>query len=72
MKATEPINNTLRHHHFYVKQYGPAIKEHLDRVAGKHGDRFPWMAEVAADYTAIYEDLILHMQKRRDHAFPKD
>src|SRR5438105_10639479 len=36
MTATALIDHILSHHHFYVKQYGPAIKEHIDRVAGKH------------------------------------
>ncbi len=71
MKATELIGHILQHHHFYVKQYGPSIKEHLDRVAAKHGDKFPWMTEVAADYTAVLDDLILHMQKEEVMLFPR-
>jgi regulator of cell morphogenesis and NO signaling len=71
MSATALISHILSNHHFYVQQYGPAIKEHLDRVAGKHGDKFPWMKAVAADYTTALEDLILHMQKEEILLFPR-
>lgn len=71
MSATELIAYILEYHHFYVKEYGPTIKEHLDKVAFKHGERFPWMKEVATDYTALLNDLLLHMQKEEIMLFPR-
>lgn len=71
MSATELIKHILRHHHFYVKEYGPAIKEHLDKVAFKHGDNYPWMQEVAANYAGVLNELLLHMQKEEILLFPR-
>ncbi|KAA9038148.1 iron-sulfur cluster repair di-iron protein [Ginsengibacter hankyongi] len=71
MSATELIAYILEYHHFYVKEYGPTIKQHLDKVAFKHGERFPWMTEVATDYTALLNELLLHMQKEEIMLFPR-
>ncbi|HWB27539.1 MAG TPA: iron-sulfur cluster repair di-iron protein [Chitinophagaceae bacterium] len=71
MTAAALISHILRQHHHYVKQFGPTIKEHLDRVAGKHGDKFPWMKDVAQYYTAVLDDLIQHMQKEEVVLFPR-
>ena len=71
MSATELIDHILKYHHFYVKEYGSTIKDHLDKVAFKHGDKYPWMQEVAADYTAVLNELLLHMQKEEILLFPR-
>ena len=71
MSATELIAYILEYHHFYVKEYGETIKQHLDKVAFKHGERFPWMNEVATDFTALLNDLLLHMQKEEIMLFPR-
>ena len=46
MTAEQLISYILIHHHFYVKQSMPTIIGHLEKVAAKHGDRFPYMPEV--------------------------
>ena len=71
MSASELISHILKHHHFYIKEYGPTIKEHLDKVAIKHGDKYPWMREVASDYTALLNDLLSHLQKEEILLFPR-
>jgi len=71
MSATELIQHILRYHHFYVKEYGSIIKDHLDKVASKHSDKYPWMQQVAADYTILLNELLLHMQKEEILLFPR-
>src|SRR5690349_17914512 len=41
--ATQLVDYIVLKHHVYVKQAMPVIYQHLERVATKHGDRFPYM-----------------------------
>src|ERR1035437_5590801 len=43
MTAEELIGYILIHHHFYVKQALPRIRQHIEKVAYKHGEKFPHM-----------------------------
>jgi len=71
MSCKQLINYIIANHHTYVREYSPTIKEHVDRVAFKHGDSFPWMKEVAEDFTLVYTDLLTHMQKEELILFPR-
>lgn len=71
MSCQQLINHIIANHHTYVRECSPTIKEHVDRVAFKHGDRFPWMKEVAEDFTLVYTDLLTHMQKEELILFPR-
>jgi regulator of cell morphogenesis and NO signaling len=71
MDEQQLISYILIHHHFYVKQSMPAILSHLEKVATKHGDRFPYMIKVLQLFTAIKEEMTLHMQKEEAVLFPR-
>jgi len=71
MTMAELIQHILDKHHFYVKQYGPTIIEHLERVVLKHGDRYPWMKEVAVKFKLLFDDLVTHMQREEIVLFPR-
>lgn len=71
MGCQQLINHIVANHHAYIREYSPIIKEHVERVAFKHGDRFPWMKEVAEDFTLVYTDLLNHMQKEEQILFPR-
>ena len=43
MSAAQLIDYILVHHHFFVKQSMPFIYAHLEKIATKHGDHFPYM-----------------------------
>jgi len=71
MSAEQLINHIFLHHHFYVRQSMPTIEEHLIRVAGKHGDRFPFMVEVLQLFAQLKGDMYMHMQKEEMVLFPR-
>ncbi len=71
MNAEQLISYILIHHHFYVKQSMPGILSHIEKVVAKHGDRFPYMIKVLEIFTAIKEEMTLHMQKEEVVLFPR-
>ena len=71
MSCEQLIGYILVHHHFYVKQIMPTIAGHLEKVAGKHGDRFPYMQEVYNKFREVQEDMSNHMQKEEVILFPR-
>jgi regulator of cell morphogenesis and NO signaling len=71
MTAEQLINFIVTHHHFYVKQSVPQIFHHVQKVAAKHGDRFPYMIHAAQLFAEVADDLISHMQKEEMILFPR-
>jgi len=63
MTPDQIISYILIHHHFYVKQALPTILGHLEKVATKHGSRFPNMVEVYQLFQEVNTDMTHHMQK---------
>lgn len=71
MTAEQLIGYILIHHHFYVRQSMPTIYGHLQKVASKHGERFPNMVVVFQIFGAVMQDMTLHMQKEEMILFPR-
>jgi regulator of cell morphogenesis and NO signaling len=71
MSYEQLISYILIHHHFYVKQSMPTILSHIEKVATKHGDRYPYMVKVLELFITIYEDMTQHMQKEEMVLFPR-
>ena len=71
MSAEQMISYILIHHHFYVKQSMPQIIFHVEKVANKHGERFPYMVEVLQLFREIEEEMTSHMQKEEVILFPR-
>lgn len=71
MNAEQLISYILIQHHFYVKQAIPNILGHLQRVAQKHGERFPYMVEVFYLFNEVGEEMMTHMQKEEVILFPR-
>ena len=69
--AEQLINHILVRHHFYVKQAMPLIYMHLEKVANKHGERFPYMKEVFRLFEIIQKEMNLHMHKEELVLFPR-
>jgi regulator of cell morphogenesis and NO signaling len=70
MTAEQLISYIVIHHHFYVKQIMPQLHMHLEKVATKHGDRFPEMVEVFRLFGEIRNEMTTHMQKEELVLFP--
>lgn len=71
MSAEELISYITIHHHFYVKNSVSTIFSHIEKVATKHGDRYPHMKEVSKLFLEVIEDLLPHMEKEEKILFPR-
>lgn len=71
MNAEQLINYIVLHHHFYVRQSMPLIISHLEKVAAKHGDSFPYMRTVLELFNEINKDMTSHMEKEEAVLFPR-
>ena len=71
MNAEQLISYILIHHHFYVKQSMPGIFFHLQKVALKHGDKFPYMQKVLKLFSVVKDEMTAHMQKEELILFPR-
>jgi regulator of cell morphogenesis and NO signaling len=58
-------------HHSYVKKEMPQILSYLQKVVSKHGERHPEMLKVLELFTAVHEEMELHMQKEEQILFPR-
>lgn len=67
-ELTEYIVDT---HHTYVKNELPLILGYLQKVASKHGERHPELFRIFELFTAVKEELELHMQKEERILFPR-
>lgn len=70
MSAEQLVSFIVTHHHYYVKQIMPQIYMHLQKVAAKHGSRFPFMIEVFNLFARVQEEMALHIQKEERILFP--
>jgi regulator of cell morphogenesis and NO signaling len=71
MSASQLVDYIVLKHHLYVRQAMPLILQHLERVATKHGDRFPYMQQVFDLFTVLQQDMDGHMQKEEQVLFPR-
>jgi regulator of cell morphogenesis and NO signaling len=71
MNAAQLIAHILTRHHYYVKNMMPVIQDHLEKVATKHGDRYPAMKKALQLFEAVQEEFTLHMQKEEEILFPR-
>ncbi|WP_247233382.1 iron-sulfur cluster repair di-iron protein [Telluribacter sp. SYSU D00476] len=60
----------LNVHHRYLYQNLPFIQPLVQKVATKHGDRYPAMREVLQTFEELSEELVSHLQKEEEVLFP--
>lgn len=70
MTLTALIDYIVINHHTFVRNTLPQIKLHLEKVAAKHGQRFPAMKEVFALFTKLDTELLQHLEKEELVLFP--
>lgn len=71
MSVEQLISHILVKHHFYVKQSMPQIQYHAQKVAEKHGERFPYMREVFELFANVNQEMTAHMKKEEMVLFPR-
>jgi len=70
MTAEQLVAYIVNRHHAYVKEAMPQIHIHAERVAMKHGDRFPYMIDVFRLFSEIRNEMTMHMHKEEMILFP--
>lgn len=60
----------VNNHHAYVKEAIPRITAHVNKVANKHGGRYPYLLEVASLFSTIANEMTSHMLKEEKILFP--
>jgi len=57
-------------HHRYLYQNLPLLEELAQKVAAKHGERYPYLKEVAQTLGALQTELLSHLQTEERVLFP--
>ena len=71
MSIQQLVSHIIARHHYYAKMSMPLISGHLDKVANKHGDNYPYMREVRDQFQALQEEMLPHLQKEEMVLFPR-
>ena len=71
MNSEQLIAHIVIHHHFYVKNSVNTIYQHIQKVAIKHGDRYPHMPKVLVLFTEVMAELLPHLEKEEKVLFPR-
>jgi len=69
-----PLEELTRHireqHHRYVREAIRRIRSLLEKVKSVHGSNHPEIADVQELFSAVAQDMIMHMQKEEQILFP--
>jgi regulator of cell morphogenesis and NO signaling len=57
-------------HHSYVKEAIPRITAHVDKVADRHGEKYPFLIEVRDLFHSVANEMTSHMMKEERILFP--
>lgn len=63
-------DDIVKRYHRYAREQGEWILKLLDKVCQEHGDKEPHLFSIKEVFQALYQDLILHMQKEEMVLFP--
>lgn len=58
-------------HHSYVRNELPLIYGYLQKVTSKHGERHPELFKIFELFSAVKEEMEMHMQKEEKILFPR-
>jgi len=64
------IEYIVNNHHKYIRESGPVIDAHIEKVAAVHGKNHPETIETAKLFSIIYKDLRQHLMKEEEILFP--
>lgn len=64
------IDHIVRTHHVYVRTASPRLLELANKVAAKHGTNHPALEQVKETFTALAEELSVHLMKEEQILFP--
>ena len=67
---TRLIQHIVRAHHQNVRRELPRLGEMAQKLAGKHGHRFPELKNVAVLLQKLHAEMLAHLQKEEQVLFP--
>jgi regulator of cell morphogenesis and NO signaling len=70
LNLTELADHILERHHVYTKQEMTQLTPLMEKVARKHGEHHPCLAELKKAFQAVCDDLGPHMIKEETVLFP--
>ena len=70
MDLSDIVDYIETKHHRYVKEYIPIIKQHLEKVISKHGEKYPALEKINSNFQIVAADLVKHMTKEELILFP--
>lgn len=59
----------LNNHHSYVRNAIPQMMPHLEKVAFKHGNKYPELLEIKSLFEGVAEEMYSHMHKEETILF---
>jgi len=59
----------INNHHSYVRTAIPQIRPHIEKVAFKHGNKYPFLKDVESLFNQVADELISHMHKEETILF---
>jgi regulator of cell morphogenesis and NO signaling len=71
MSLTELVHHIVNTYHVYVKNEMTPLLAYLQKVTAKHGGRHPEMHKITALFSALKEEMEMHMQKEEMILFPR-
>lgn len=69
--VSELVDYIVARHHAYVKEMAPIITGHLNKVADKHGNRYPYLIRINQLFADVIRELINHLMKEEVILFPR-
>lgn len=64
------IDFVIQHHHGYVRESVPRIRELLDKVCDAHGIDSPYLLAVRDNFDSLSDELLQHLPKEEEIVFP--
>lgn len=70
LASTDLCDYIIDTHHAYVKEELPRIVGYAQKVASKHGERYPHLNKLLNLVEELYNELMPHLQKEENVLFP--
>ncbi|HMU45181.1 MAG TPA: iron-sulfur cluster repair di-iron protein [Chitinophagaceae bacterium] len=71
ISLTQLVDYIVQTHHSYVHRELPLIHGYLQKVSSKHGERHPELYKILELFTAIKEEMEMHIRKEEALLFPR-
>jgi regulator of cell morphogenesis and NO signaling len=64
------VDYIINNHHSYIRGAIPIMSAHAEKIASKHGEKYPETIEVYKIFSRVSKDLKQHLMKEEEILFP--